>query len=77
MKSITFRELRKILARHDPRFEFFRRRGKGSHRAIEHPDIDGERVIFIVPVHGEGAAIKASYLAKIKRNFDLPQDIFD
>lgn len=77
MKSVSFRKLRKILAGHDPRFEFYKNRGKGSHRAIEHPDISGKRVAFTIPVHRESDDIKTPYLSKIKRNFKLPKDIFD
>ena len=75
MRSISFRKLRSILSKHDNRFLFYTR--KGSHSAIEHPDIDGKRVAFTIPVHNEGRDIKAAYLSKLKRNFHLPQDIFD
>ena len=78
MKSLRWRDLKKILRAHDDRFLFFvgKGSGKGSHRAIEHPDIDGKRVAFTVPVHDDGAEIKTPYKSKIRRNFKLPKDIF-
>lgn len=77
MKSLSYRELRKILRDYDDQFEFYKRKGKGSHRAIEHPDIDGERICQIIPCHNEGADILAPYLTQTKRKFKLPKDIFD
>ncbi len=77
MKSLTFRKLKKILTSHDPRFKFFKSKGKGSHRAIEHPSISGKPVAFTIPVHGEGQDIKTPYLTTMKRRFQLPPDIFD
>ena len=76
MKSISFRQLRKILLEYDSRFEFYTNKGKGSHRVIQHPDISGKRVPYPIPVHSEGADIKTPYLTKIKRDFNLPEDIF-
>lgn len=77
MRAVSFRQLRKMLISHDPRFEFYKNKGKGSHRAIEHPDISGRRVAFPIPVHREGDDIKTPYLSKIMRNFKLPKGFFD
>ena len=77
MKILSYRELQKRLAAHDARFQFYKGKGKGSHRGIAHPDIGGKRVAFTIPVHGEGRDIKTPYLSKLKRNFNLPADIFD
>lgn len=79
MKSLKWRELREILLAYDRRFSFYSKKGsgKGSHRAIEHPDIDGRRIAFTVPIHGEGDEIKTPYKSKIRRDFKLPKDIFD
>ena len=40
-KTYTFRTLEKALRKHDKRFEFYKKRGKGSERIIYHPDING------------------------------------
>ena len=77
MKSISFRKLRSILTKHDNRFIFYKRKGKGSHRAIEHPNIDGKSVAYTIPVHKEGDDIKKAYLTKLKKDFKLPKDIFE
>ncbi len=70
-------QTKKMLVAHDERFNFYQKRGKGSHRVIEHPDIEDQRVANIIPVHGEGGDILKQYLAQTKRKFNLPQDFFD
>lgn len=65
MKTPSFRQLRRMLTAHDSRFEFYTRKGKGSHRTIAHPDIHGEEVSLILPVHGEGADVQTPYLRKL------------
>lgn len=77
MKSLSFRKVRKILKQHDSDFEFYTRKGKGSHRAIEHPDQDGVRKALIIPCHNEGADLLKVYLKLIINRFNLPKDIFD
>ena len=73
----TFRDIVKILKKHDPRFDVVQRRGKGSHRMICHPDIDGRKEAFPLVCHGEGTTIYTGYLSGIIRTFKLPSDIFD
>lgn len=77
MKTLSYRQLQKRLKAHDSRFQFLDSKGKGSHRAIVHPDIDGQQVLFTLPVHGEGADIKKHYIPPLRRIFKLPKDFFD
>jgi len=77
MRSLSFRQLVKILRKHDKQFVIDVARGKGSHRGIYHPDVDGNESIYTMPCHNEGADIKPVYLRGIKSRFNLPDDIFD
>jgi predicted RNA binding protein YcfA (HicA-like mRNA interferase family) len=65
----------RILRAHDARFQFYDNRGKGSHRMIEHPDIQGQRRACPIPYH-KGRDVKPGILRQIIRRFDLPHDIF-
>lgn len=76
MKSLKFRELRRKLQRHDKQFKFFENKGKGSHRMIYHPDINGRAVSMPLPCHNEGAEVKKSYYKQIQRRFNLPANFF-
>jgi hypothetical protein len=67
-----YRELVKALRSHDPRFEFFENRGKGSERMIFHPDIDGRPESFPVKCHGEGTELRKGVISGIIRRFKLP-----
>jgi predicted RNA binding protein YcfA (HicA-like mRNA interferase family) len=66
----------KILRDHDPRFEIFTKRGKGSERMIYHPNINGRSQCFPLTFH-KGHDIGKGMLKAIIRRFDLPEDIFD
>jgi len=68
-------EVFRILKRHDPRFQVFANRGKGSHRMIFHPDISGEKRSFPVPYH-KGQDLRQGMLSALLRRFDLPRDLF-
>ena len=70
-----FRELIKILRKHDPKFEVYEDRGKGSHRMIYHPDILGKPVSFPIICHGEGSEIDKNIISDLIRAFRLPNDI--
>ena len=65
----------RILRGHDPRFRFYVNRGKGSHRMVEHPDINGQRASFPVPYH-KGRDLQRGILRALIRRFNLPDDIF-
>lgn len=66
----------RILKDHDPRFEFYSNRGKGSERIIYHPDINGRAASYPVKCHGEGTELRIGVLVSIRRRFNLPKDIF-
>lgn len=63
------------LREHDPRFVIYSNRGKGSHRMIFHPDIDGKPCSFPIPYH-KGRDTQKGMLKAIIRRFNLPADIF-
>ena len=65
----------RILRKHDSRFAFYVDRGKGSHRMIEHPAINGQRASMPVPYH-KGHDLRQGILSAIIRRFNLPHDIF-
>ena len=77
MKILSYRQLQQRLRAQDPRFEFIKTKGKGSHRTIAHPDIDGRQVRITVPVHREGADVDPNYLAMLRRRFNLPKGVID
>jgi len=71
-KPYRYRELVSALRDIDKRFEFFDRRGKGSHRMIYHPDIRGRAVSYPVKCHGSGTELSKGVIADIIRHFELP-----
>lgn len=75
LKPYKFRKPIQLLQRYDKRFEVFADRGKGSHRMIYHPDINGSPVSYPVRCHGEGDEIGKHYIKDIIRAFNLPVDL--
>ena len=71
-----YRELVRILRDHDPRFEFWLSRGKGSERMIYHGNVNGRPESFPIKCHGEGTEIGPGALRDLIRRFKLPADIF-
>ena len=72
-RTYRWSELRKILRKHDSRFEFSDRRGKGSHAYIRHPDF---KKPYTVPCpRGDKSVISKVYLNRIKKRFNLPDDL--
>jgi predicted RNA binding protein YcfA (HicA-like mRNA interferase family) len=65
----------RILREHDPRFEVFEKRGKGSERMIKHPNINGRKECYPITFH-KGQDIGKGMLKAIIRRFALPSDIF-
>jgi predicted RNA binding protein YcfA (HicA-like mRNA interferase family) len=61
------------LHKRDKRFEFYM--GKGSHRIIWHPDIQGQARSISIPYH-KGRDILPCYLKDIIKRFELPSDFF-
>ena len=72
----SWRTLFKTLHDHDSRFRDDKIRGKGSHRMLVHPDIDGKEVRFPVPVHSMGKDLPAYIPRKIMAKFRLPRTLF-
>lgn len=67
-----------MLKERDARFSFLADRGKGSHMAITHPEIAGQRRFLPIPTTGScRKEIPAPYLKQIIRTFNLPADFFD
>ena len=75
-KAYKFRELQKLLREHDPRFEFWSVRGKGSERVIYHPDVEGRAESHPVKYHGRNQEIRRGALSSIIRRFKLPKSMF-
>jgi hypothetical protein len=71
-----YREVVRILRKHDPRFEFWEDRGKGSERIIYHPDINGRPASIPVKCHGEGTELRRGVISAIVRRFNLPDGLF-
>ncbi len=74
-KTYKFRELVKVLRKHDPKFEFQQNRAKGSERMIYHPDINGRPESYPIICHGEGTEIRIGHILAIIRRFRLPKGV--
>ncbi len=75
-KGLKPREVFGRLYKHDNRFEFFSKRGKGSHIIIKHPDVDGKAASAPCPNH-KGKDVSIGVLKSLIRRFRLPRRIFD
>lgn len=75
LKPYKFRDLIKKLRKFDQRFEAWSNRGKGSHRMIYHPDVDGRPVSYPVMCHGRGQEIDKNYVRDLIRAFKLPDGV--
>ena len=69
VKAHKYRDLIKKLVAHDPRFQFFKPTGGGSHHQIYHPDVGGKAASYPVPFHGEHREVKRGHLAELPANF--------
>jgi len=75
-KTFSFNELIKLLQKHDNRFEIYLDKGKGSHRMLFHPDINGRSESYPLKFHGKKTEVRIGHLTAIIRRFDLPKKIF-
>lgn len=75
-RPLKYRKVIQLLRAHDPRFEVYVNRGKGSERIIYHPDINGRPESFPIKCHGEGTEIAPGTLSAIIRRFKLRRNIF-
>ncbi len=76
-KVIPYRDVIRILKKHDPRFEEYFASGGGSHRQVYHPDVNGSAKSYPLPYHGEKTDTYRPYLKQLIERFNLPEDIFD
>ena len=65
------------LREQDRRFEIHTRRGKGSHRMVFHPDVEGSKRHYPLPYHGSKTPIARGMQKDLIRIFQLPPNIFD
>jgi len=75
VKTYKLHKLVKVLRKFDSRFELNVRKGKGSHRELYHPDINGQAKSFPLVCHGQGEEIDKRYIKGIIRRFSLPDDV--
>ena len=68
-------EVVRLLRTHDARFQILERRGKGSHRMIFHPDVNGRPASMPLTWH-KGRDIGKGLLQAVIRRFGLPRDFF-
>jgi hypothetical protein len=77
VKSYKCREIFKKLRKHDARFEVLENRGKGGHKMIYHPDIDGGARSLPIPCHNGNTELNSpDYYKQIIRRFNLNEDFF-
>ena len=77
MPQLEYRHIVYKLQEHDNRFEIHDRRGKGSHRMVFHPDVEGCKRHYPLPYHGSKTTIAPGMQKDLIRIFRLPEDIFD
>ena len=77
MERREYRYIIAALRNHDARFEIHTRRGKGSHRMVFHPDVEGGKRHYPLPYHGSKTSIAPGIQKDLIRIFQLPADIFD
>ncbi len=75
LAPLKYRDLVKRLRKHDPRFEVWENRAKGSERMLYHPDIGGRPQSFPLKCHGDSTEIRIGMLRAIMRRFQLPRDV--
>ena len=76
-KPKTYRQVLRKLRKHDPRFEEWIHRGKGSERIIHHPNINGRAESYPLKCHGRGTVIGKGTLSALIRRFNLGTGFFD
>jgi hypothetical protein len=75
LKPYKLYDLFKILKGHDKRFRILERRGKGSHRMLYHPNINGRKESFPLICHKENTEFDKNVIADLIRRFDLPDGL--
>ena len=77
MKWQAYSSIVSWLRDHDRRFEIHVRGGKGSHRMVFHPDVDGHKRHYPLPYHGAKTKIAPGMQKDLIRIFRLPPNLFD
>lgn len=72
-KILKYRELKQLLAKHGVTEN---KHGKGSHRSLNHPNINGRRVRYTMSVHHEGQEIPAFIVRYVRRVFNVSYEEF-
>lgn len=75
-KTYSYSKLTKLLLKHDPKFEIHIKQGKGSHRVLYHPDINGRAAAYPLKYHGEKTTVTIGHLSSIIRRFNLDKNFF-
>lgn len=76
MRSLEYREVIRMLGRHDGLFAIYLQRGKRSQRMLVHPSVSGSRKTYPLPYRGDKTRIRPGMLKDLIRKFDLPAAIF-
>jgi predicted RNA binding protein YcfA (HicA-like mRNA interferase family) len=74
--TYSYSKLIKLLLQHDDRFEVNIKKGKGSHRVLYHPDINGRAASYPLKYHGEKTVVAIGHLSAIIRRFNLDKNFF-
>ena len=77
MKYQEYRLIVDRLRKYDSRFEIHTRGGKGSHRMVFHPDVEGHKRQYPLPYHHAKTTIAPGMQKDLIRIFQLPADIFE
>ena len=77
MQWLEYKEVVRRLREHDQRFTVHKKRGKGSHRMVLHPDVDGKKRHCPLPYHGAKTPIAPGIQKDLCRLFELPESIFE
>lgn len=70
-----YHELVSRLKRCGKRFVIYIEKGKGSHRMIYHPDIDGEETSYPIKCRGPGTEYDKKTIGRIIDRFKLPKGV--
>jgi len=74
-KVHKYHELVSRLKRYDKEFTIYTQKGKGSHRMIHHPDIDGEEASYAIKYRGPGTEYSKGTISRIIDRFKLPKGV--
>lgn len=73
-KTLKYRQLRKLLSRHNV-YEV-KHRGKGSHRLFVCDSVDSRKISYPVKCHNEGQDVHFYIVRRIRETFKIPTESF-